>query len=145
MCPREPGSGCLRDSPAGARCRQPWQRGSFPEPLSLLFLRPLRDFKFCLAANYLIPSGSRGQALFSHQVQRDHTQIGLHLCSLVTSSQCKIVSTQEGSKPDCQTSLDLGIQASLTQRVFLLLWCFRGGSLKINTVPGLSYPMMRNP
>ena len=57
----------------------------------------------------------------------------------------KTVSTQEGSKPDCQTSLDLGIQASLTQRVFLLLWCFRGGSLKINTVPGLSYPMMRNP
>lgn len=113
-------------------------------PLSA-FPKTPQGLQFCLAANYLIPSGSRGQALFSHQVQRDHTQTGLHLCSLVTSSQCKTVSTQEGSKPDCQTSLDLGIQASLTQRVFLLLWCFRGGSLKINTVPGLSYPMMRNP
>ena len=139
-------------APKRARFRQP-QRLSRRQSLQAAVARRVlscsphsvfpkmpRGPQFCLAADYLITSGSCSvQASGTEGPQTDR------LYNLVTSLQSKVMLIQESSRPGCRTSLDLGIEASLTQRFFLLLWRFRGGSLKINTLPGLPYPMMRNP
>lgn len=110
-----------------------------------VFPKTPRGLQFCLVANYLITSGSCIKQCSSIRYRGTTDRLDSTPAVWLRAYQFKVILIQEGSKPDCRTSLDLGTEASLTQRFFLLLWRFKGGSLKINTLPGLPYPMMRNP